>query len=147
MSSRSASERLRQLRVVAFFLLDALNATRSVWKKYRSVCRIAPAAQLWPEGYSGNGGVTSAGGAATGVDGSNSGVQVGSASVAGLSSVAAWRMAVMGRHVFQWYLLFQQPIAASAAARFSLAKSRALSTMSRCRLAARVRKVRFQSAK
>ena len=124
-----------------------MKATLSVWKKYRSVRKIAPAAQLWPEGYSGNGGVTSAGGAATGVDGSNSGVQFGSASVARLPSLAASRMAVMGRQVFQWYLLFQQPIAASAAARFSVANSRALSTMSSCRLAARVRNVRFQSAK
>jgi hypothetical protein len=32
LSSR-ASERLRQLRVVAVLLLDALNATRSVWRK------------------------------------------------------------------------------------------------------------------
>ena len=56
MFSLRASERLRQLRVVAFLLLDALNATRSVWKKYRSDPRIAPAAQLWPDGYSGNGG-------------------------------------------------------------------------------------------
>jgi hypothetical protein len=56
-------------------------------------------------------------------------------------------MAVMGRQVFQWYLLFQQPIAASAAARFSVANSRAVSAMFSCRLAARVRKVRFQSAK
>ena len=62
-------------------------------------------------------------------------------------SVAASRIAVIGRHVFQRYLLFQQPIAASAAARFSVANSRALSTMSSCRLVARVRNVRFQSAK
>ena len=65
----------------------------------------------------------------------------------GFPSLAASRMAVIGRHEFQWYLLFQQPIAASAAARFSVANSRALSTMSSCRLAVRVRNVRFQSAK
>ena len=91
--------------------------------------------------------MTSAGGVATGVDGSNSGVHVGSASVARFPSLAASRIAVIGRQKFQWYLSFQQPIAASAAARFSIAKSRALSTMSRCRLAASVRNVRFQSAK
>ena len=84
---------------------------------------------------------------ATGVAGSNSGVHVGSAMVARFPSLAASRMAVIGRQVFQWYLLFQQPIAASAAARFSLAKSRALSTMFRCREAARVRNTRFQRAK
>jgi hypothetical protein len=58
--------------------------------------------------------VTSAGGAATRVAGSNSGVQPGSASVAGFPSLAASRIAVIGRHVFQRYLLSQQPIAASA---------------------------------
>src|SRR4029077_16702109 len=101
MFSVSASERLLQLRVVPVLLLDALNATWSVWKKYRSDRRIAPAAQLWPEGYSGNGGVTSAGGAATGVDGSNSGVHPVSTVVARLPSVSASRIAVIGRHVFQ----------------------------------------------
>src|SRR3954452_13760182 len=116
--------------MVPVLLLVALNAIRSVWKKYRSVRTIAPPAQLWPEGYSGNGGVTSAGGAATGVDGSNSGVQVGSGSVGRVPSLAASRIAVMGRQEFQWYLLFQQPIAASAGPKFSVANSRAVSAMS-----------------
>ena len=59
---------------------------------------MAPAAQLWPDGFSGNGGVASgACPAATGVAGSNSGVHVGSAVVAGLPSVSASRMAVIGR--------------------------------------------------
>src|SRR4051812_50147060 len=125
MFSRGASERLRQLRVVAFLLLVALNATLSVWKKYRSEPRIAPAAQLWPEGYSGNGGLTRAGGGATGVDGSNSGNQTGSASVAGVPSGAASRVAVIGGHVFQRYLLFHHPIAGAAAATFSRGTTRA----------------------
>src|SRR3954452_622576 len=125
MFSLSASERLSKVRVVPDLLLEALNATLSVPKKYRRVRKIEPAAQLWPEGWSGNGGVTSAGGVATCVDGSNSGAHVGSASVAGFPSLAASRMAVMGRQKFQWYLSFQQPIAASAAAMFSIANSRA----------------------
>ena len=43
-------------------------------------------------------------------------------------------------------LLFQQPIAASAPARFSIANRRALSAMPKFWLAASVRKIRFQSA-
>ena len=50
-----------------------------------------------PEGWSGKGGVTSGGGLQTGVAGSNSGSHVGSASVAGLPSVSASRIAVIGR--------------------------------------------------
>jgi hypothetical protein len=56
-------------------------------------------------------------------------------------------MAVIGRQAFQRYLLFQQPIAASAAARFSIANSRALSAIGSPRSAATVRKARFHSAK
>jgi hypothetical protein len=47
-----------------------------------------------------------------------------------LPSLPASRIAVIGRQKFQWYLLSQQPIAASAAARFSIANRRALSAMS-----------------
>src|SRR3954447_14073917 len=147
MFSRSTSERQGPPPGVAFLLLVALSATLSVWKKYRSEPRIAPAAQLWPDGYSGNGGVTSAGGAATGVAGSKSGVPVGSATGAGLPSLSASRMAVIGRQVFQWYLLFQHPIAASAAARFSIANRRALSAIGSPRYVAMVRNARFHSAK
>src|SRR6266478_2941988 len=50
-----------------------------------------------PRGWSGNGGVKSAGRWQTGVAGSNSGSHVGSASVAGLPSVSASRIAVIGR--------------------------------------------------
>jgi hypothetical protein len=147
MFSSSASEKRSKVGVVPDLLLDALKAILSVPKKYWRVRTIAPAAQLWPEGCSGNGGVTSAGGVATGVDGSNSGVHVGSAEVAAFPSLAASRMAVIGRQKFQWYLSFQQPIAASAAARFPVAKSRALSTMSSCRRLASVRSTRFQKPK
>src|SRR4051812_2299340 len=96
MFSRSVLERWSKVRVVPDLLLCRLKATRSVSKKSNIVPRIEPAAQLWPDGYSGNGGVTS-GGAATGVAGSKSGVHVGSAVVAGLPSVSASRMAVIGR--------------------------------------------------
>src|SRR4051794_31646228 len=146
MFSSSSSERRRQLRVVADLLLVALIATLSVPKKYRRVRTIEPAAQLWPEGCSGNGGVTSAGGLATGVERSNSGAQVGSAVVAGFASSAASWIAVIGRQAFQWYLSFQQPIAASAAARLVAANSRALSAASRWCPAASARNTRFHSA-
>ena len=60
-----------EMRVVPDSLLRALNATRSVPKKCCSVVTIAPVAQRWPDGWSGNGGVTSGGApGATGVDGS-----------------------------------------------------------------------------
>src|SRR4051812_34205750 len=95
MLSSSRSERRRQLRVVPDLLLVALIATLSVPKKYCSVRTIEPAAQVWPEGCSGNGGVTSGGPPATGVEGSNSGVHIGSAVVAGLPSSAASWMAVI----------------------------------------------------
>ena len=54
-------------------------------------------AQQWPDGWSGKGGVTSSGVWHTGVAGSKSGSQVGSAWVAGLPSVSASRIAVIGR--------------------------------------------------
>src|SRR3954454_15681373 len=147
MISCSTSERRLKVAGVPDFVLVALKATWSVPKKDWSVGTIAPAAQLWPDGWSGNGGVTRAGGAATGVAGSNSGSQSGSGSVAGLPSPAASRMAVTGRQKFQWYLSFQQPIAAAAAARFVIANSRALSASPSCRLAASVRKMRLNSTK
>src|SRR4051794_32694496 len=108
MLSSRMSESRRQLRVVPDLLLVALIATLSVPKKERSVPRIEPAAQLWPDGCSGNGGVTSGGPEATGVERSNNGVHSVSAVVAGLPSSAASRMAVIGRQAFQWYLSFQQ---------------------------------------
>src|SRR4051794_12955791 len=87
--SLNVSDRLSKFRVVPDLLLVTRNETWSVPKKYRSVRRTAPAAQLWPEGWSGNGGVTSAGGVATGVEGSKSGLHAGSACVAGLPSPSA----------------------------------------------------------
>ena len=91
--------------------------------------------------------MTSAGGAATGVAGSNSGSHAGSATVAGLPSPSASRIAVIGRQKLQWYLSFQQPIAASAAARLVTANIRALSASPSCRLVASVRKMRLKSEK
>ena len=60
-----------------------------------------------------------------------SAVQVGSGSVAGLPSSAARAIAFHGLQKSQWYLSFQQLIAASAALRFCIARRRALSTTSR----------------
>src|SRR5258707_7028611 len=97
MTSSSASENRQKLRVVHDLLLNALKPILSVPKKFRSVCTNAPVAEACPEGWSGKGGVTSDGRTQTGVDGSNNGSQVGSATVAGLPSVSASRIAVIGR--------------------------------------------------
>src|SRR5437870_2371463 len=64
-------------------------------KKAASTTAAAPLKVLWPEMYSGNGGVTS------------SGVQVESLTVSGLPSVSALRMAVMGRQKSKAYLQSQ----------------------------------------
>ena len=61
---------------------------------------MAPLMQVCPDGWSGKPGVTS-GAPETGTVGSNSGIQAGSASVAGLPSLAASRIAVIGRQKFQ----------------------------------------------
>src|SRR5207244_9548992 len=97
MTSLSASENRSKLRVVQDLLLKALKPILSVPKKFWSVFTNALVAQACPEGWSGKGGVTSDGRLQTGVDGSNNGSQVGSASVAGLPSVSASRIAVIGR--------------------------------------------------
>ena len=55
------------------------------------------------------------------VCGANSASQLGSALVAGLPSVSASRIAARGRQKLQWYLSFQQAIAASALARLIIA--------------------------
>src|SRR5205823_6080120 len=96
-TSLSACEKRSKLRVVHDLLLKALNPILSVPKKFWSVCTNALVAQACPDGCSGKGGVTSSGGLHTAVVGSNSGSHVGSASVAGLPSVSASRIAVIGR--------------------------------------------------
>jgi hypothetical protein len=48
-----------------------------------------------------------------------------------LPSILAFRIAVIGRQKFQWYLSFQTLISASAELRSSSAKRRALSVTSR----------------
>src|SRR5712691_6439588 len=101
MTSLSASEKRSKLLVVSDLLLSALKAILSVPKKFCSVRRTALLAQACADGWSGKGGVTSGGGTGTGVAGSNSGVQFESPSVAGLPSVAASRIAVIGRQKFQ----------------------------------------------
>src|SRR5262245_32184118 len=110
MTSLSASEKRSKVLGVGDLLLGIVNSILSVPKKFCSVWTMALLAQEWAEGWSGNGGVASGGGAMTGVAGSNSGVQLGSASVAGLPSVSASRIAVIGRQNVQWYLSFQQPM-------------------------------------
>src|SRR5437667_5731853 len=98
MTSLSMSENRSKLRVVQDLLLNALTVILSVPKKFWSVFTNAPVAQAWPEGWSGKGGVKSgARGVQVCVDGSNSGSHVGLASVAGLPSVSASRIAVIGR--------------------------------------------------
>ena len=126
-------------------LLNALKAILSVPKKSCRVCTMAPLMQPCPDGCSGKPGVTS-GVPNCGVAGSNNGVHAGSASVAGLPSVSASRIAVIGRQNFQWYLLSQQPIAPSAEAKLALANRRAVSAMPSPRLAESARKTRFHSA-
>src|SRR5437870_10710110 len=101
MTSLSASENRSKLRVVQDLLLKALKPILLVPKKFWSVLTNAPVAQACPEGWSGKGGVKSAGGWQTGVAGSNSGSHVGPACVAGLPSVSAPQIAVIGRQSCQ----------------------------------------------
>jgi hypothetical protein len=63
-----------------------------------------------------------------------------------LPSPAASRIAITGRQNRHWYLLYQQPIAPSADARFAIANRRALSAMSSPWLADSARNTRFHSA-
>src|SRR5262249_53521338 len=99
-TSLSASDRRSKCRVVRDLLLNALNATLSVPKKSCSTWTVAPLTQPCPDGGSGNPGVTS-GAPAAGGDGSNSGSQPRSASVSGLPSLPASRIAVTGRQNLQ----------------------------------------------
>jgi hypothetical protein len=81
-------------------LLSAVKAILSVPKNASSACVHGRAAEEpCPAGWSGKPGVTS-GGPETGTVGLKSGSQAGSASVAGLPSVAASRIAVIGRQKF-----------------------------------------------
>src|SRR6266511_5851796 len=104
MISLSASEKRSKLLDVQgageHLLLTAVKETLSVPKNACSACTVAPLMQVWPAGWSGKPGVTS-GGPETGTDGSKSGSQFGSASVAGLPSLAASRIAVIGRQKLQ----------------------------------------------
>src|ERR687891_1614490 len=106
MISLSASDKRSKLRDAQgageHLLLMAVKETLSVPKNARSAYTVAPLMQVWPAGWSGKPGVTS-GGPETGTVGSNSGTQVGSASVAGLPSDAASRMAVIGRQKLQYH--------------------------------------------
>ena len=79
-----------------------------------STAAAAPLNVLWPETYSGNGGVM------------RSETQAGSATVASLPSVSAWRMAVIGLQNSDEYLASQSMIAASASTTLSCALSATL---------------------
>src|SRR4029450_4122088 len=100
MISLSASEKRSKLLdgqgAGKHLLLSAVKETLSVPKKACSAYTVAPLMQVCPAGWSGKGGVTR-GGPETGILGSKSGSQFGSASVAGLPSVSASRIAVIGR--------------------------------------------------
>src|SRR5918994_2519444 len=104
MISLSASEKRSKLRggqgAGEHLLLSAVKAILSVPKNAFSACTNAPLMQPCPAGWSGNPGVTS-GAPETGTDGLNSGSQAGSGSVAGLPSLPASRIAVIGRQNFQ----------------------------------------------
>src|SRR5262245_28483421 len=89
MISLIASENRSKLRDELEKPLNVPNAIWSVPKKPWSVFTTAPLMHVCPDGCSGNGGVV------------NSGVQFGSARVAGFPSLSAWRIAVIGRQKFQ----------------------------------------------
>jgi hypothetical protein len=79
--------------------LTTSNPILSVPKKSCIAFRTALLTQLYPDGWSGKGGVVSGGLVA--VDGSNSDFQFGSAVVAGFPSDAASWIASIGRQKFQ----------------------------------------------
>src|SRR5215472_12077866 len=104
MTSFNASEKRRKCRGAIGTPLSERpetrsNSTLSVPKKFANVLRTARLRQPWPEGWSGNGGVTSAG--VVTVAAENKGSQFGSAIVRGLPSVSASRIAALGRQKFQ----------------------------------------------
>src|SRR3954464_8625483 len=98
MISFSALEKRSKLRAWhgagLHLLLTAVNETLSVPKNSCSAWTLALLMQLCPDGCSGKPGVTS-GAPDTGTDGSNRGSQFGSATVAGLPSLPASRIAVI----------------------------------------------------
>src|SRR5579871_1835406 len=80
--------------------------TPSASQKSASTAAAAPLNVLWPDVYDGKGGVSSSGDHSL------------SASVSGLPSASAWRIAWTGRHRPYLNLQSQQTMAASARARF-----------------------------
>src|SRR4051812_47693485 len=106
----------------------------SVPKNDWNACIVALAYEVAPDGWSGYGGVTNAGPTPAidgSSDGSNNGFQLGAATVSGLPSVSAPRIAAIGRQKLQWYLSFQALMIASAAVRSIIANMRALWLTSR----------------
>src|SRR5436190_19613955 len=102
----------------------------SVPKNDWNACIVALAYAVWPDGWSGYGGVINAAGIApaieAGSDGSKSGVQPAASVVSGLPSVSAFLIAVIGRQNRQWYLSFQALMIASASCRSIIAHRRTL---------------------
>src|ERR1700730_6310982 len=111
--SCASAEKLGYVRVIPGNESDVAVTRVSSPKHSASTAAPAPLKELCPDTYDGNGGVGS------------SGCQSGSGSVSGLSSSAAWRMAVIGRHKRCPYLHSQHAMPASAIAKFSTANSRA----------------------
>src|SRR5688572_26509465 len=113
-ASRAASEKDEKLRETPGRSSEkVVNATSSVPKNAARTAAPAALNVLWPDVYSGNGGVT------------RSGVQPASFSVSARGSRSPPRMAVIGLQKWKVYLQSHDTIAASASAMFSTAKSRA----------------------
>src|SRR5437868_5303425 len=119
-ASSAAWEKLVNERVTPGIASDVV--VKAVWSPKNAARTVlaAPLKVLWPESYDGKLGVV------------RSGVQVGSAAVAGLPSVSAARMAVIGRQKLYVYFASQQAIPASARAMSRAANSRAFCSMEVC---------------
>ena len=131
-TSAAASEKEWKLRENPCMASDVVeNATSSEPKNAASTAA-ALLKVLWPDVYSGKGGVSS------------SGVQFASFSVTGFLSSSAFWIAVMGRQKLQANLQSQQRMAASASAMLSRAKRRAFSSRLSPRCAAKSRAMTFQ---
>src|SRR5687767_13125913 len=116
-ASRAASEKDEKLRETPGRSSEkVVKATSSVPKNAARTAAPAALNVLWPDVYSGNGGVT------------RSGVHSASFTVSSRGSRSPLRIAVIGRQKWKVYLQSQDTIAASASAMFKSAKSRAFSS-------------------
>src|SRR2546423_8736874 len=131
-ASSAACVKLAYVRTTPGSVSDVSVNSASLPKYVPSTTTAAGLTVAWPDGYSGKLGVTS------------SGVQVASSIVAGLPSVLASRMAVMGRQKTYVYLASQHEMTASAMATFKSAINRAFSDRVVWRSAATDVATRFQ---